>query len=174
MAEPLEAAVAELQKKLHEQEEVVLRTKQMINQLCGFMKKPPLYADADMQSSKTAAVRADEYYGKPLQTATREVLERRRHIGPATAREIYDALISGGYDGFQTGNEQNRLTALRISLRKNAKLFHKLPGGQWGLVGWYPKIRSKKADDDADDEPDPDESGEIDLDGDDDEGGDEK
>lgn len=144
MTQPLDAAVAELQKKLQEQEQAVIQTKQMINQLCGFMNKPALYPDAELTTSKTAAVRPDEYYGKPLQTVIREVLERRQHIGPATAREIYDALIEGGYDGFRTDDEQNRITGLRISLRKNARTFHKLPGGQWGLVDWYPKVREKR------------------------------
>ena len=143
MTQPLDAAVAELQKKLQEQEEAVIQTKQMINQLCGFMEKPPLYNDAELVTSKTTAVRADEYYGKAAQTAMRQVLERRKHIGPATTREIYDALLEGGYDGFRTDDEQNRLTGLRISLRKASKVFHKLPGGEWGLVDWYDNIRTK-------------------------------
>ena len=145
MVEPLEAAVAELQKKLQEQEGEVIQTKKMINQLCGYMNKRPLHDDAELQTSKTNAVRADEYYGKAAVTAMREVLQRRQHIGPAKAREIYDALIEGGYDGFRTEDEQNRLTGMRISLRKASKVFHKLPNGQCGLVDWYDNIRKQKA-----------------------------
>ena len=143
MTQPLDAAVAELQKKLQEQEEEVVQTKKMINQLCGYMDKAPLYTDAELQTSKTTTVRADESYGKAAQTAMREVLDRRKHIGPATTRDIYDALVEGGYDGFRTKDEQNRLTGLRISLRKASKVFHKLPNGQWGLVDWYDNIRTK-------------------------------
>jgi hypothetical protein len=156
MAEPLDIAVAELQKKLQVQEETVVRTKTMINDLCEMMGKPPIYTDAQLSTSKITAVRSDTYYGQAMQTAIRDVLARRASVGPATAREIYDSLLAGGYDGFRTGDEQNRLTALRISLRKNSKIFHKLPGGEWGLVEWYPKIRKKGSAEDADDDGDDD------------------
>jgi hypothetical protein len=61
-------------------------------------------------------------------------------MGPATVKEIYDALKAGGYK-FETKNDANAMRNLRISLTKNTSIFHKLPGGEFGLNEWYPKLK---------------------------------
>ena len=146
MSDNLRAAIAELQEKLAQQEIEVIKTKETINKLCSFVGDTPLYQDADLVASETTtSVAPDEYYGKPLATAVTMIFERRKAIGKsaATAREIYDALIAGGY-AFQTKNEANAIRGLRISLTKNVRKFHKLPTGLFGLTSWYPNARKQK------------------------------
>jgi hypothetical protein len=77
-------------------------------------------------------------------------------LGPATPREIYDALIQGGYQ-FETKNEQVALVSLRSNLRKNSRMFHKLPNGQYGLLSWYPNAKPAKPTANDQDEEDDDE-----------------
>lgn len=145
MSDHIEATIAEFQKKLHEQEREVIKTKQMINQLCEFAGKPPIYNDTDMEpSAAQGLIRSDQFYGQPLATAVRKALEMRKAIGPATVKDIYELLKQGGY-AFETSNDANAMRNLRISLSKNVALFHKLPNGRFGLTAWYPNIKKGKS-----------------------------
>lgn len=149
MSNPIEETISVFQKKLKEQEQEVSKTKEMINRLCEAAGKPAIYASTDVNVSVGISItRADQFYGQPLATAVRQILEMRHAAGtgPATVKEIYETLQLGGYQ-FDTKNDLNAMRGLRVSLTKNAILFHKLPGGQFGLVAWYPKIqaRSNKA-----------------------------
>lgn len=147
MTDHFEQTIAELQKKLQEQEQEVIKTKDMINRLCEYARKPPLYTDADLKpTSAITNIRSDQFYGQPLARAVREALEMRHNtnVGPASVKEIYEILKQGGYL-FETKNEQNAMRGLRISLAKNTALFHKLPNGRFGLVAWYPKIQAARS-----------------------------
>ena len=146
MSDNLRAAIAELQEKLAQQERESIKTKEMINQLCFFVGDPPLYRDAQLApTGATTSVAPDEYYGKPLATAVTMILKRRKVTGQsaAKAREIFNALVAGGYD-FQTKNDANAIRGLRISLAKNTAKFHKLPTGHFGLASWYPSARKQR------------------------------
>lgn len=147
MSEHIEKTLSELQSKLAEQEEAVIQTKKLMNLLCEHSGKPPIFLDADLTvSGGKFVIQSDQFYGKKLITAAREILELRKAatLGPATPREIYDTLIEGGYK-FETDNEANRLTGLRISLRKASAIFHRLPDGKrYGLLAWYKNVKKPK------------------------------
>ena len=147
MSDHIEKTLGELQSKLHEQEDAVIQTKKLINLLCEHSGKPAMYTDADLEApGNSIKIQFDQFYGKKLITAMREILEIRKGLnqGPATPREIYDTLIEGGY-AFETENEANRLTGVRISLRKASSIFHRLPDGKrYGLLSWYPKAKKNK------------------------------
>lgn len=124
----------------------VRRVERTINDLLKMDGRPPRYKDTDPESSMTVAnIRSDAFYGRPLATATRTYLEMRKaaNLGPATVSEIYDALVSGGYL-FEAKNDANAKRGLRISLSKNTATFHKLPGGEYGLLAWYPDVKEKR------------------------------
>lgn len=94
-----------------------------------------------------ANIKSDTFYGKKLQTAVREYLEMRfaaaRGTDPATPRQIYDAITSGGFT-FDAKDEANALVGLRSLLRKRTAFFHKLPNGAYGLTSWYPDAKKPK------------------------------
>ncbi|MEM1191187.1 MAG: hypothetical protein AAGI72_21835 [Pseudomonadota bacterium] len=138
MSEHIKLAIADLQKKVHAQEAEVIKTKQAINILAEQAGMEPVYMNAELRQDTAQAVRSDQYYGKPLASAVREILNRRKSMdaGAASAKEIYAQLLAGGYL-FDTKSDANAIRSLRISLSKNTSTFHKLPNGHWGLTAWY-------------------------------------
>ena len=153
MKDEFKPAIAALQNKLAELERAAAETKRSINQLCALAEAPPLYVNIDSESKPSiTSLRSDQFYGKVLNTAAREYLDIRKsgNLGPATPREIYEALIGGGFK-FDTKSEVNAITALRQVLRKNSSIFHRLPQGDYGLLSWYPNAKAAKQDDDDDD-----------------------
>lgn len=63
--------------------------------------------------------------------------------GPASPREIFDVLKAGGFQ-FETKNDDVALVSLRATLRKNNRVFHRLPTGTYGLLTWYPNAKPPK------------------------------
>ncbi len=129
-------------------EEKLAEQKRVVNGLCLSAGRPILYADIERKTGDLIFIRTDEFYGQPLATAMRSVLEKKRAggNGPATVREIYDALVSGGFK-FEAKDE-NALRGLRQSLTKNSAVFHKLPNGSYGLLEWYPNAKPARPGDD--------------------------
>tara|TARA_R110002096_G_scaffold82336_4_gene191627 strand:- start:290 stop:805 length:516 start_codon:yes stop_codon:yes gene_type:complete len=152
MTEHIDKTVSDLQLKLKDQEEQVVKTKQLINLLCEHAGRGPIYAESELDTnSKNVSIASDEFYGQPLATAMRSILEKRKAMGngPATPRELYDSLLHGGYL-FETDIEENRLIGVRVSLRKSSKIFHKLPDGKrYGLLEWYPKAKKQSVKNDS-------------------------
>ena len=107
--------------------------------------------DADSSKPGLTTLRNDQFYGKVLGQAAREYLEMRKsaNLGPATPREIFEALVEGGFK-FDTKVEVNAITGLRQVLRKSSSIFHRLPHGAYGLLAWYPNAKAAKNDDDDD------------------------
>jgi hypothetical protein len=143
--EALKGEVADLEAKTS-------AAKAMTNRMCELAGVAPVYAEGSLtHQARSVAVHADQYYGKSMITAARELLEARKAAGPGPAlpREIYDGLVAGGLQ-FDTEIETNRLTSLRAVLRKNSGIFHRLPNGQYGLLAWYPKVKAAKSEDEAD------------------------
>ncbi len=143
MSDHIKRTIAELQGKLREQDEAAALTRRMINDLCRLAGMQPLYADTASESkTNVTSIRGDQFYGRALASVVREYLELRRtsNLGPAAVTEIYDALIRGGYK-FETKNDVNAMRGLRQSLTKNSTTFHKLPGGEYGLLEWYPNAK---------------------------------
>lgn len=94
-------------------------------------------------------IKRDTFYGKKQMTAIREYLTMRRAQGdgPATPREILDALKAGGYR-FEASSDEIAAVGLRALLRKANNVFHKLPGtGSYGLLEWYPNAKIGRDDD---------------------------
>jgi hypothetical protein len=146
MSENIQRTITELQQHLNDLEADAIDTKRTINSLCRRINQPPIYPDAQLERSQgiTTPVRGDEYYGKPLATVVRWVLEARQaaNLGPATINELYDAMAKGGYL-FDAKSEDNAKRGLRISLAKNTTTFHRLPTGKFGLTEWYPTIKER-------------------------------
>ena len=149
----MEAAIAELQKKLEEAEAQVATLKGAINTLLKVDGKDPLYEDVPKAGAITIAkVKRDQFFGQKLITALREILEMRKAAGdgPTNVNELYATLLDGGYQ-FGTTDEENAKRGLRISLTKNAHTFLRIPGGggMWGLSKWYPNVKPPKVAPDA-------------------------
>ncbi len=148
MAHDLDPAIATLERRRTELLGTVSEVERSINLLCSEAGHPPRYADTTSTAgSKLVQISDDTFYGKKQTPAMREYLEMRRAqgLGPATAREIYNALISGGYV-FEAKEEETRLVSMRALLRTQPTVFHRLPQGTWGLLAWYPDAK-KSADD---------------------------
>jgi hypothetical protein len=99
-----------------------------------------MFSDAldEAETRTNLAVRADQFYGRPLATVAREVLEARNQA--MAAQEILEVLERGGYDFAAQGwKEKDRLRSFTITLSKNVNAFHRLPNGFFGLPKWYPE-----------------------------------
>jgi len=134
------------QAKLQSQMEAVRKTKIGINALYEAFELPPPYTDVDESKAATTISRG-QFYGQPLATNVRTILEMRRaaNAGPASIAEIHQALVQGGY-AFEAKDAENAKAGLRQSLRKNP-IFHRIPSGEWGLLAWYPNAKPDRDDD---------------------------
>lgn len=150
-------AIAALQQELAALEKKAREIKGAINTLSKHagMEEPYSNLDTEEGVGSITQMRADTFYGKAMGTAAREYLEMRKvsGAGPASPREIYEAMIQGGYQ-FDTKDENTALVSLRATLRKSSRIFHKLPNGQYGLLAWYPKAKVASSSDDNESETD--------------------
>jgi hypothetical protein len=156
MTDAFAPAIAALQSELGDVERKARELKSTINVLCRHAGVAEIYPNIESEATGTASIasiRGDTFYGKVINTAAREYLEMRKaaNLGPATPREIYDALVSGGFQ-FEAKTDQIAMVSLRSQLRKNSRTFHKLPTGQYGLLAWYPNAKAAKVSDNDDDE----------------------
>lgn len=134
--------------------------KKTINKLCGFAGRPPMFQVVEPSRVNISSLRRDQFFGVPLATAVKQFLEMRGDpkaggLGAATINEVYDALVSGGFD-FQTSNGENAKRALRSSLSKNTAAFVRVGGSgdaAYGLKEWYPAVRDQKGKSAASDRP---------------------
>jgi hypothetical protein len=133
----LKAKIAQLQAEIK-------KAKLAANAIAEIDGAPCPYPGADDDAEVVVtSFHSDDFYGQPLATCVRRILEARKATGPgpATVADIHDALVAGGY-AFDTKDEATAKNSLRTSLGKNPQ-FHKLPTGTWGLIAWYPKARNK-------------------------------
>src|SRR5438477_2210809 len=98
--------IDELEKRLADQvrkANALIETINVLRQEDGLPPRAPVDGGGGGgASSRTVTqIKPDTFYGKKLQTAVREYLEMRyaaaRGTDPATPREIYDAITSGGF-----------------------------------------------------------------------------
>lgn len=149
MSDSIKKAIEDMQVELLKQEEQVVTTKKLINQLCSYSKMPAMYPDSDLQVTASAVVvRRNSFFGRPLTTCVRDYLEMRQraNLGAASLNDIFEALKQGGYD-LQTISakaEGDQKRGVAISLGKNSATFIRLPTDDWGLNEWYPNVREKK------------------------------
>jgi hypothetical protein len=147
------AAIEQLEKRLADHERKANALIEIINDLRaedGLQPLPPFGGGGGgthAESGGTTQIKPDSFYGKKLQTAVREFLEMRhavaRGTNPATPKEIYEAIVKGGYQ-FEAKNADVAMVGLRALLRKRTAFFHKLPNGTYGLTSWYPDAKKPK------------------------------
>ena len=119
--------------------------KQSVNVMLRQIGEEPEYPDVEgVGGDLSGPVRADQFYGKGLQTAVREYLERGKRA--AGTEEIVKALELGGFDVEEQGwAKGHRPRILAIALVKNTATFRRLPNGMFGLETWYePRTRKIK------------------------------
>jgi hypothetical protein len=144
MTEHVTKTIAMFQSQIADLERELSKKKLLVNELCLAIEQPPIYSDTDPSNTACRALRSDEFYGQPLATAIRLVLERRRAggLGSVTVNDIYDVLVEGGYK-FDAKNEENAKRGLYSTLTKSSNTFHRLPNGSYGLREWYPNLKER-------------------------------
>lgn len=138
MSDHIEKTLSEFQQQIKALEDELSHKKRVVNDLCEMAGRSIIYHDIEQSSKSHGAIRRDQFYGKPLATAARDILELRDEA--LTVNEIFDTMIEGGYS-FDAKNDDNAKRSLRISLSKNTATFHKLPNGTFGLLEWYPSVK---------------------------------
>jgi hypothetical protein len=145
MTKTLVQAIDEIVADIGRLEAQIREKKTTVNTLCAVAGRENMYALGEPEQAVPGRIRADQFYGQPLASAVRAILEMRKqqNLGAATNNEIYDALIAGGYQ-FNTKSDDVARASLRNSLSKNTVTFHKLPNGRFGLLSWYPNAKTTK------------------------------
>lgn len=145
MSDKLRDAVSVLLEQLEDQQKQVVETKNTINALLRRMGDEPMFDDVESAQGIGFKIRSDEYYTKPLATAVTMFLKRRNQ--PAGLQEILAGLQQGGFDFKRLGwKDSDRLRILASSVAKNTKVFHRVPGGTFGLIEWYDLEREEPED----------------------------
>ena len=144
MSTEAEKMIVRLQAKLKPIETEAAKLKEGINLICELEGMPPMYADIKSKPVAHSQLRGDEYHNMAQATAITEILERRKsvNLAPVTIDEIYDDLISGGFQFTKGKNEAIQKRGLAIAMSKNRK-FYKLPNEKWGIKSWY-NIKDEK------------------------------
>jgi len=145
MTKTLDQAIDEIAADIGRLEAQIREKKTTVNTLCGVAGRDKMYALDEPEQAVPSKIRPDQFYGQPLASAVRTILEMRKqqNLGAATNNEIFDALTAGGYQ-FQTKSDDVARASLRNSLSKNTVTFHKLPNGRFGLLTWYPNAKIAK------------------------------
>lgn len=153
MSDHILKTIEDAQMDLRKHEQAVVEAKRFINKLCEFGKMQPLYPEAEgekpLGSAAPATVRRNSFYGKPLATCVREILEMRKRggsgAGEATLEEIMTSLRAGNYDlDTISRDKDDQKRGVAISLAKNTSTFHRLPNGDFGLLEWYPSVKKPR------------------------------
>src|SRR5262245_8095168 len=113
MAHDLDPAISALERRREELLSGVAEIERSINLLCKEAGQPLRYAEATTTNSRIIQISDDTFYGQKQTPAMRAYLEMRRAqgLGPATPREIYEAIKAGGYV-FEAKEEETRLVSL--------------------------------------------------------------
>lgn len=154
MREEFKPAIDALQADIVELERKTYEAKLFLNQLCERAGIAPIYpeqkvnADVPVIASTAAPVlRSDAFYGKVITVAAREFLEMRRgaNLGPASPKEVCDALAKGGYWLNLKEPPKTAVISVRGALRSNPEIFRRLPDGAYGLSSWYQKAKIEQS-----------------------------
>jgi len=148
MSRYIEQTIDDLLLEIKSKEQDLVAVKTTVNMLCERAGRSPVFSGPELTIDfiESNKIRSDSFYGTPLNSSVRAILEMRRAAGngPASVREIYELLLKGGYV-FEAKNDENSMRGLRITLGKSSHTFHKLPGGEYGLTEWYPDIKASKS-----------------------------
>jgi hypothetical protein len=155
MSDHYDKIIEDADAKLAVKEAELIDIRKFINQVCEFAGRPLRYSGEELVAAGAGSVdrppkeiARNEFYGRPLASCVRDYLERRMRGGgirEATLDEIFAALELGNYDLKKHGDSRDAMRrGVAISLAKNAKAFHKLPNGDWGLTDWYNRDALRK------------------------------
>jgi hypothetical protein len=147
MTAHIDATIQTFLGKLEEHQGSARKIKATVNQLLELDNRPPMFTDVDLESKPTLLnIRRDQFFGRPLATCVKEILEARgaANKGGATTDELFEVLKQGGFDFDSTPG--HALRNLGITIGKNMD-FRRTPSGVWGLREWYggtaQKVRSR-------------------------------
>jgi hypothetical protein len=155
MSNEFDPAIAAFERRRDDALKSASEYERTINALCKEAGYPARYPGAENGAAGAATgsggsgrvqISDDTFYGQKQTPAMRSYLEMRRAqgLGPATPREIYDAIKLGGYV-FDAKDAVTALVGMRALLRTQPNVFHKLPQGTYGLSSWYPDAKTPKA-----------------------------
>ncbi|MCX6174744.1 MAG: hypothetical protein NTZ27_08355 [Ignavibacteriales bacterium] len=148
MSADLTSAIESLYAELETLTKRANEIKKNINSLSALMGKEQPFTDSEFSSiGNSANIRPDQFFGKGLATAVKEYLKMRGQA--VTAKEIYDALKTGGFEFTGNKNEAIQYRNLAISLGKNSSDFvYVKSSNAYGLWEFYPdkKREKRKAD----------------------------
>ncbi len=145
MTPEMKQAIDALEKKLEMAMSQVNEIKKMINQLHEFEGQKAPYTIEGVEMRGTDSIAPDQFFGKGLATAVKEILKAKGKAMPV--QDIFDLLTKGGYR-FDGVKGELRLRALSISLSKNTTDFVRIPsedavGAIYGLVSFYPEMKKR-------------------------------
>jgi alanyl-tRNA synthetase len=147
MDESTQKMIDKVQDQILKLEDQITTKKKLVNQLCEVDGEAPLYPDTDSASSViSATIRPDHFFGRPLATVVKEILEARktRNQGAISLNDLFEILKSGGFQ-FDTKDEIGAKRGVAITIAKNPA-FMKVPNnGYIGLAEWYPNVKKKPA-----------------------------
>jgi len=139
MSDHIDKTVLALQQKIEGFNKEINKVKTTINQLLEVDGRSPMYEESDLQSLSDVSmgIRLDEFFGKPLATCVKNILDRRNSMNQvgASIEEIYRNLFDGGFD-FENKKEAIAKRNVAITLGKNSA-FQRTPNGIWGMRTWY-------------------------------------
>lgn len=147
MNEAFQTAIDALKDQLKPLEEEVILKKRLINELCKAAQAEPMFSETELRStiSQTQAIRSDQFFGQPLATSVKFILQRRRAagLGAVPLDALCNTLAAGGYvlEGKTEGIARRNVA---ITLSKNPA-FMRIPNGDIGLAEWYPNAKRNKA-----------------------------
>ncbi|CAN5734699.1 hypothetical protein BH18ACI4_BH18ACI4_28620 [soil metagenome] len=127
-------------------EEQIEKKQEAINMLYEMEGEPVAFPNIGAaRASAAVAFRGDQFFGKPLATAVKEILEQRwgRKLGAMSLNELFDVMKAGGFD---FGNSDDKIARrnLSIALSKNPHFMRVPANNHIGLTEWYPNVKRKK------------------------------
>jgi hypothetical protein len=90
----------------------------------------------------TLLSRKDQFFGKPLATVVKEILEWRakENLGAIPLDDLYELMNQGSY-GFEGKDDSTKKRILASSLGKNPAFIRLPNSGDIGLAEWYPSAK---------------------------------
>src|SRR5438309_4959026 len=140
------STIEKIQAQIDILEDQIDKKKEAINMLYELEGEPIRYPDVGGDRAKPlASFRSDQFFGRPMATAAREILEQRgaKNFGAISLEELYDTMKAGGFD-FENKNDQIAKRNLAITLSKNLAFTRVPSNGYWGLSAWYPNVKRKR------------------------------
>jgi hypothetical protein len=145
MDDATRTVVERYQAKIAPLESEVNKYKRLVNELYKDCNEEPPYAIGDETAAPVvnATIRPDQYYGRPIATIVKDILDIRakKNLGAISLNELFESMKAGGFHFDK--DETNAKMSLSVTIAKNPA-FAKLPTGYIGLAAWYPEIKKRK------------------------------